>query len=150
MISDSERDNAEDQLAKLQKIQDAIASLIDQQKSLEEYYFKRRQELNARAAMNVNDLIVTPQGTWSTHPDDYIIATKSPQTLNSGGGVQMNVKIVNNAGAVVTAQQGIGPDGINEFLIMVDQRIQNNIASGKFDGSFAMRDARTRGRNYRT
>jgi hypothetical protein len=150
MISDTSKDGTEDQLAKLQKIQDAISNLIDQQKILEEYYFKKRQELNAKAAMNVNDLIVTPQGTWSTHPDDYIIATKSPQTLNSEGGVQMNVKIVNNAGAVVTTQQGIGADGLNELLVMVDQRVQSNIASGKWDGSFAARENRTRGRNIRT
>jgi hypothetical protein len=147
---DSSKDDAEDQVAKLQKIQDEISKLIDQQKSLEEYYFKKRQELNAKAAMSVNDLIVTPQGTWSTHPDDYIIATKRPETIGSGGGVQMNVKIVNNAGAVVTTQQGIGADGINELLIMMDQQMQRNVASGKWDGSLAARDSRLRGRNIRT
>jgi hypothetical protein len=150
MIPDAQKDGTEDQLEKLRRIQDEISKLIDQQKSLEEYYFKKRQELNAKAAMSVNDLIVTPQGTWSTHPDDYIIATKRPDTLSSGGGVQMNVKIVNNAGAAVTTQQGIGADGLNELLVMVDQRIQGNIASGKWDGSFATRDARIRGRNIRT
>jgi hypothetical protein len=29
----------------------------------------------------VNDLIVTPQGRYSTHPDDYIIAMKNPAAL---------------------------------------------------------------------
>jgi hypothetical protein len=29
----------------------------------------------------VNDLIVTPQGRFSTHPDDYIIAMKNPAAL---------------------------------------------------------------------
>jgi hypothetical protein len=150
MVSDSGKDGAEDQVARLQRIQDEISKLIDQQKSLEEYYFKKRQEMNARAAMGVNDLIVTPQGSFSTHPDDYIIATKRPETLGSGGGVQMNVKIVNNAGAVVTTRQGIGADGINELLVAVDQRIQNNIASGRYDSSLATRDARIRGRDIRT
>jgi hypothetical protein len=32
----------------------------------------------------VNDLIVTPQGQFSTHPADYIIATKNPAALASG------------------------------------------------------------------
>jgi hypothetical protein len=150
LISDSGQDGAEDQVAKLQKIQDEITKLIDQQKSLEEYYFKKRQEINARASMSVNDLIVTPQGSYSTHPDDFIIATKRPETLGSGGGTRVNVKIVNNAGAVVTAQQDIGADGLDELLVMVDRRMQNNIASGRWDGSFATRDARLRGRDIRS
>jgi hypothetical protein len=29
----------------------------------------------------VNDLIVTPQGQFSTHPDDYILAMKNPSAL---------------------------------------------------------------------
>jgi tellurite resistance protein len=150
VVSDTEKDGTEDQLAKLQRLQDEISKLIDQQKSLEEYYFKKRQELNAREAMRVNDLIVTPQGSFSTHPDDFIIASKHPETLGSGGGIKMNVNIVNNAGAVVTAQQRIGTDGINELLVAVDQRMQNNIASGRWDNSFAARDARIRGRNIKT
>ncbi|MDR1250146.1 MAG: tape measure protein [Treponema sp.] len=150
LIPDSGKDGAEDQVAKLQKIQDEISKLIDQQKNLEEYYFKKRQELNAKASMSVNDLIVTPQGSFSTHPDDFIIATKRPETLGSGGGTRLNVKIVNNAGAVVATQQGIGADGLDELLVMVDRRIQNNIASGRFDGSFATRDFRLRGRDVRS
>jgi hypothetical protein len=33
------------------------------------------------SAQTVNDLIVTPQGRFSTHPDDYIIAMKNPAAL---------------------------------------------------------------------
>jgi hypothetical protein len=33
------------------------------------------------SAQTVNDLIVTPQGQFSTHPDDYIIAMKNPAAL---------------------------------------------------------------------
>jgi ABC-type multidrug transport system fused ATPase/permease subunit len=149
-ISDSSQNEADDQLAKLQKIQDELSKLIDQQKDLEAYYFKKRQELNAKAAMSVNDLIVTPQGAWSTHPDDYIIATKHPEALGSGGGARMNVKIVNNAGAAVSARQGVGADGINELLVMIDRQMQRNVASGKWDGSLAERETRMRGRNIRT
>jgi hypothetical protein len=148
LIPDASNDGAEDQLAKLQKIQEELSKLIDQQKSLEEYYFKKRQELNAKAVISVNDLIVTPQGTWSTHPDDYIIATKRPEEL--GSGTQMNVTIVNNVGAAVTTQQSVGANGVNDLLITLDQYMQRNVASGKWDGSLAAREARVRGRNIRT
>jgi hypothetical protein len=151
MIDSSGDDD--DQLARLQRIQDEISKLIDQQKSLEEYYFKKRQELNAKAsinAMGVNDLIVTPQGSFSTHPDDFIIATRNPESLGTGTTVKMNVKIINNAGVPVSTEHRIGEDGINELLVLVDKQMQSNVASGKWDGSFATRDARNRGRNIKT
>lgn len=33
---------------------------------------------------SVKDVIITPQGNYSTHPDDYIIATKTPGNLGKG------------------------------------------------------------------
>lgn len=38
--------------------------------------------------INMQDGIITPQGNYSTHPDDYIIATKDPSSLG-GKGVQI-------------------------------------------------------------
>jgi hypothetical protein len=42
---------------------------------------------------DVNDAIITPKGIVNTHPDDYLIATKNPNTLGGSGGndVKMNV-----------------------------------------------------------
>jgi len=40
---------------------------------------------------NVNDAIITPDGIFSTHPDDFIIATKNPENL--GGGKSININI---------------------------------------------------------
>ena len=42
---------------------------------------------------NVNDLIVTPGGTFSTHPDDYIMAMKNPAAL-LGEGIRDEVRAV--------------------------------------------------------
>jgi hypothetical protein len=154
MISDGQKDGTEDQVAKLQRIQDEISKLIDQQKSLEEYYVKKRQELNAQAAMgatSVNDMIITPQGRFSTHPDDYIIATKHPESIGTGGNVvTMHVKIINNAGSAVTTEQRMGDDGIGELLVMIDKQIQNNVASGKWDRTLAIRESRNQGRSIKT
>ena len=41
---------------------------------------------------SVNDAIISPKGDIiSTHPDDYIIATKTPETLGGKGGVVINI-----------------------------------------------------------
>ena len=41
---------------------------------------------------SVNDAIISPKGDIiSTHPDDYIIATKDPQSLAGSGGVTINI-----------------------------------------------------------
>ena len=38
-----------------------------------------------RNGKQINDAIITPQGTFNTHPDDYIIATKDPSSLGGNG-----------------------------------------------------------------
>jgi phage-related protein len=41
---------------------------------------------------NVNDAVVAPGGNIiSTHPDDYIIATKDPSSLGGAGGLTVNI-----------------------------------------------------------
>jgi hypothetical protein len=153
LISDSSNDDkSREQLEELRRLQDEITKLIEQQKEQSEYYLLKRRELNAGAAIgnyNVNDMILTPDGTFSTHPDDYIIATKHPENMVQGN-MQVNVKVVNNANANVTTTQGVGADGLPELLVMIDQRVQGNIASGKYDNSFSARDRRKAGRNLST
>lgn len=54
----------------------------------------------------VNDLIVTPEGQYSTHPDDYIFAMKNPGDLIDalmrflGGGQQMQPAYAGAAGSL--------------------------------------------------
>ena len=45
-----------------------------------------------KGALSVNDAIISPDGNIiTTHPDDYLIATKNPQSLGGGGGVVINI-----------------------------------------------------------
>lgn len=39
----------------------------------------------------VNDAIITPQGVVHTAPDDYIIATRNPQSLGGGSNITINI-----------------------------------------------------------
>jgi len=60
----------------------------------------------ATQTKKVNDLIVTPEGQYSTHPDDYIFAMKNPGDLIEalmrflGGGQQMQPAYAGAAGSL--------------------------------------------------
>jgi phage-related protein len=45
-----------------------------------------------KSALGVNDAIISPNGNViTTHPDDYLIATKNPYSLAGGGGITINI-----------------------------------------------------------
>jgi len=45
-----------------------------------------------KRALSVNDAIISPDGNIiTTHPDDYLIATKNPYSLGGGGSVVINI-----------------------------------------------------------
>lgn len=109
--------------------------LTKQQQSLtqamiaqEEYYVGMKKQINSDSyrdsVYSVNDMILTPNGRFSTSPQDTIIAMKHPeQMMNSG----VSIKIVNNAGVDVNARQG---DNKNEFLITISKKVANDFAYG--------------------
>jgi hypothetical protein len=50
-----------------------------------------RLDRNIGKVSSVNDAIISPKGDIiSTHPDDYLIATKNPQSL-TGGAITINL-----------------------------------------------------------
>jgi hypothetical protein len=115
----------------------------------EEYYLKKRRKLNADWAvesMDVNDMILTPHGNFSTNPNDYIIATKNPSALGSNVNVPVYVNIVNNTTSTVTSQEQTDPDGTRRITVLVDQVVQNGIASGRYDGAFNAKQVRDNGK----
>jgi tape measure domain-containing protein len=133
----------------LRQLNDQYAKLRDSIRENEEYYLKKRRELNAdwtAESMKVNDMILTPQGNFSTNPNDYIIATKNPSALGNNVNVPVYVNIVNNSTSTVTAQEQTDPDGARRIIVLVDQIVQNGIASGKYDGAFNTKQARNGGR----
>ncbi len=83
MSGENSIEKANDEMQKLMDIQKQIQDLLDAQREEAEYYAINKRRIDATT---VNDMILTPQGNFSTHPDDYIIATKHPETLASGGG----------------------------------------------------------------
>jgi hypothetical protein len=140
-------DEREREAELLQQLNEQYAKLRDSIEENEEYYLKKRRELNADWAIeNVNDMILTPHGNFSTNPEDYIIATRNPSALGGSVNAPVYVNIVNNTPSTVAAQEQTDPDGARRITVLVDQIVQNGIASGKYDGALNANQARKSGR----
>lgn len=155
---DTSDDSSDEEQQKIQNLKDALSDLIDQAKTDAEYYQKHYLHKKALAenysisVKHVNDAIITPEGQIvSTHPDDYLIATKEPHALlGQRGNVSptVNFTVINNAGSEVKIeqQQKKNSDGSVDIQAVITKVVNSAIASGKLDGAFAQRDNRLRGR----
>lgn len=155
---DASDDSSDEEQQKIQNLKDALSDLIDQAKTDAEYYQKHYLHKKALAenysisVRHVNDAIITPEGQIvSTHPDDYLIATKEPHALLGQRGntsPTVNFTVINNAGSEVRIeqQQKKNSDGSIDIQAVITKVVNGAIASGKLDGAFAQRDNRLRGR----
>jgi tape measure domain-containing protein len=134
---------------RLRALNEQYANLYKALKEQEEYYLQQRRHLNSEWAIenfqNVNDMILSPHGIFRTDPEDYIIATKNPETLMSGGSAPVYINIENN-GAKVSAQESTTADGTRQIKIIVDSVVQHSILNGDYDGSFDAMSARRNGK----
>jgi hypothetical protein len=147
LVSEAEDNGRNDEYEKLKRIQQQITDLIAAQKDQDEYYTVKRRQLNAQNTMNVNDAIITPRGIVNTNPEDYIIATKHPETLMGGGAAPVNITIINNTPATITQQEGINEDGARQITLLIDQVVQNGLAGGKYDRAMVAMNRRAAGRH---
>lgn len=132
----------------------AYKSLLEAMKANEEEYERRKKQLNASdyasKVTGVHDMILTPQGQFSTDPDDYIIATKNPSQLssvesNSGVTFAPNIVIQNyNDSEVKTSSDGMG-----NIFVKISQKIASDYAEGNngWDNAVLARAVRNNGRN---
>ena len=151
----------QNELDRLRALNDQYLKLKDAIREQEEYYLKKRRNLNALylnetvadRIKSVNDLIITPQGKFSTHPDDYIIAAKKPSELGNGS-VAVFVNIQNTASDTVNvqAEEKQSADGNAELIIMISKKVASDYATGNngWDGAFNARSRRMQGRRLTT
>lgn len=129
-------DAQEEEAERLRSLNDAYSSLYDALKEQEEYYLEKKSEINGQSsienAYKVNDMILTPNGTFSTHPDDTIMAMKHPEDLLGSRNASVIVNINNQAGVEVTSSQSTDSNGntVIDFDI-ISARVASDYMTGQ-------------------
>lgn len=155
--SDYEQKEKE-QLELMKAINEQYKSLYSAMKDQEEYYLQKQRQItsvgiNEGAGLTqVNDMILTPQGNFSTSPKDYLIATKNPGSLFEGSGETKISVVINNSmgdSANVTTQSRVGPEGQQELVVAISKKIAQDYASGMNGWDYAIdaNSSRRRGRS---
>lgn len=136
-----------------EKFKDGNESLLKAMKEQEEWYLREKTALGAGTRADtykVNDMILTPEGRFSTAPDDYIIATKNPSSLGKNNGVVVNFKVENTVSDQVEAkvQRVTNDDGTDNFIVRISRRIAQDVADGAngWDSAMNARNQRIAGR----
>lgn len=148
-------DDTDKKIETLKALKSDLKELIAQAKADAIYYEKEvshKKALTTNKAMtNVNDAIITPSGNViNTHPDDWLIATKTPQTLGNTktSAPVVNLSIVNNSGQQLSIKKTqTSSNGEVNIEAIIEGVVGQGIADGKFDGALAAREVRNAGRN---
>lgn len=149
------KDSNDNEYERLESLKDDLSKILEQARRDAAYYENNMRHKNALGVnekfsyRSVNDAIITPQGhVISTHPDDYLIATKQPQNLIGQKTVQpiINNIVNNNAGVQVKQEQKSNGDGSVDIITTIENMIGNYISSSKSDDAFSARNFRLRGK----
>lgn len=145
--------NDKNEIDRLEAIKDDLSKILEQARKDAAYYENNMRHKNA-LGMNekftyrsVNDAIITPSGNVvTTHPEDYLIATKNPQNLTGGSSQPIINNIVNNnAGVQVKQEQKVNADGSIDIITTLEAVVGDYISSSKSDDAFRAREFRLNG-----
>ena len=147
MIGDADSSGQKSEAERLRNLQQQLLDLIAAQRQQQEYFLTQKRRVDN--SITVNDAIITPRGVVHTHPEDYIIATKRPQDLMSGGS-SVIVQIINKTDSVITQNETITGDGEKLIEVTIDRVVQNGLASGKYQTAIDMGAQRRSGRRQQS
>lgn len=142
----------EEEAERLKRLNDQYTALYTAMKEQEEWYLNKQYEMRGQAsiekATGVNDMILTPSGVFSTHPEDTIMAMKHPENL-LGGGSSVIVNVNNSSSAQVQARSST--DGSGNTVLDIDvisQRVADDYAEGNngWDNAVSSQQNRLAGR----
>lgn len=149
----SDDDDTDKKIQQLQDLEDMLDELLNQAKTDAEYYeseFRHQKTIsrNNIYTESVNDAIITPSGkVISTAPDDWLIATKTPQSLGSSPSV--NITFINESGNPVAigrteeSKDSFGNIDIKAYIVSTTAEA---ISNGELDTSFSARESRLSGK----
>lgn len=147
LLTQEENEAKKDEIARLNALNNAYKNMLSTLKEVQEEYEHRRKQINAQtygeSVSQVHDMILTPQGKFSTDPNDYIIATKNPSGLN--GGINQNV-IINN---YTSDNVETTTDDSGNLIVKISQKVAYDYAQGNngWDNAVLARQVRVAGRN---
>lgn len=138
-----------EELQRIKSLNDSYKTMIGTLEDLQKEYEKRKRSINSQgyadSVTGVHDMILTPQGQFSTDPDDYIIATKNPSGLNGGGSIEQKVIINNYTNDAVETRT----DNMGNLVVQISQKVAYDYANGNngWDNAVLARQTRNAGRN---
>jgi len=142
-------DAQEEEAERLRRLNDQYSALYDAIKEQEAYYLQKKMEINAGTykenVTKVNDMILTPKGTFSTSPQDTILAMKHPENLmNSRSGI--SVTINDYAGNNIETST----DDYGNLIVNISRRIAEDYASGSngWENAYNRRTVALQGKAY--
>ena len=143
----------DDEEKKLEGLRDDLKKLLEQARADALYYEKNLRHRTALGInekfsyKSVNDAIITPKGVVMTHPQDYLIATKTPQAMgNVNVTPVINCNVVNNTNAKIRQEQTQNADGSIDITTIIEEAVGGYIASARSDDAFNARQYRLNGR----
>lgn len=153
---DSKKD---DEKQRLQTLKDLLSDIIEQAKTDASYYQKNilhqkaLSESELISNRSVHDAIIAPNGNIiSTDPEDYLIATKTPEhysNLNGGGSV-VNLNIIDQSSGVQIKEvkKTQKADGSLDITAVIISKVSEAISDGTLDNAFEAKDSRLNGRAF--
>ena len=152
-LNSNNTDKTEDETEKLESLKDKLEQLLEQARTDALYYennLRHKTALGINSEYShktVNDAIIAPNGNViSTAPDDYLIATKTPESFAKGGS-NVNFTVNNYSSAKVDVQKQIKADGTVDFVAQIYDVMDSYIASERSDEAFSARQFRVGGRS---
>ena len=142
---------------RLLRLKENLADLLAQARDDAKYYeaeMRNKKAISTNEALStttkVNDMILTPHGNFSTHPDDYIIAAKHPEMLNGGGsrgGLTVYQNTYNSAANDVQSETTVTQNGDGSLNIetVISSVVQKGIADGSYNEAFAVMQQNQKG-----
>ena len=146
-------DNGDTLAETLKAITDQLKSYSEALDEQEQYYAKMKKQLNSETVYeqlgmkDVNDVIITPNGSYNTNPNDTIIASKNPSSL---GNRSMNVTINNTTSN--TVDTSTTQDDYGNLIVTISKKVAGDMATGKngWDNAMSYRNNRLSGKRITT
>lgn len=159
LIQEENNSQKESETEMLKRLNEQYDNLLTSMKEQEEYYIQEKKRINSQTYIDeilgnrrVNDMILTPEGRFSTHPDDTIMAMKHPEDLLRGnGGVVMIKPIINNTmgDSVEATVESRDNNGMTELVVNISRKVAQDYANGNngWESAYKLKQMRLSGRS---